>query len=252
MAEPAIVRGSNYYTDSTDNNTSSINYRRANRGLIDLDNVIVPKGQWIIGSTASYSAHNNNDYTLLIVEDINSIGYTFKISPMISYALANNITIGTRFVYGRSLLKIEDASLSFGDSESGGINLVVNDYYSLQHSYSAMVLSRQYIPLGKSKRYALFNEMQLSLGGSQSKMLNDTPVQGTYATGFNASLGISPGIMAFATDYIAIEVNVGVMGVGYSETKQVYNQVSEGKVSNSTMSFKINIFSIGFGFAFYL
>ena len=225
---------------------------RANRGLIDLDNIFVPKGQWVFGGSASYSTHTNSDFALLVIEDLNSVGYTFKVSPMLSYSLANNITIGGRFVYGRSLLRIDDAKLSVGDSESGGVNLVVKNYYLLKHSYSAVAISRQYIPLGKSKRYALFNEIQLSAGGSQSKLLNDTPIQGTYSTSTDLSLGIAPGVVAFATNSIAIEVNVGVMGIGYSKYKQIHNQVSQGETHTSNMNFKVNIFSIGFGVAFYL
>lgn len=66
------------------------------------------------------------------------------------------------------------------------------------------------------------------------------------------SLGISPGLVAFATNNMAFEVNVGVMGISYSSIKQVHNQVTVGKRSSSMMNFKVNIFSIGLGVAFYL
>lgn len=111
---------------------------------------------------------------------------------------------------------------------------------------------RQYIPLGRNKRFALFNEMQLSGGGTQARFAKDSPVKGTYQTGYTFSLGISPGIIAFATNNMAVEVNVGVMGISYSHTKQVHNQVTVGKRDASMMNFKVNIFSIGLGMAFYL
>ena len=90
------------------------------------------------------------------------------------------------------------------------------------------------------------------MGGSQARFANDSPVKGTYETGFSLSLGFSPGIVAFATNNMAVEVNVGVMGISYSHTKQVHNQVTVGKRSASMMNFKVNIFSIGLGMAFYL
>ena len=34
----------------------------------------VKKGTWMAGGTASYSFHDNEDYNLLIIEDINSTG----------------------------------------------------------------------------------------------------------------------------------------------------------------------------------
>ena len=51
---------------------------------------------------------------------------------------------------------------------------------------------------------------------------------------------------------MAVEVNVGVMGITYNNTKQVHNQVTGGHRSSSMMNFKVNIFSIGLGVAFYL
>ena len=51
---------------------------------------------------------------------------------------------------------------------------------------------------------------------------------------------------------MAVEVNVGVMGITYEHTEQVHNQVSVGERNLSQMNFKVNIFSIGLGMAFYL
>ncbi len=229
-----------------------INEIRSNRGLADVTEEFVPKGQWIFGGSISYSAHNNDDFNFLILDDIDSYGYTVKFTPLLAYAFSSNMALGTRFVYGRSLLKVENANLSFGDDDDGGISLAVSDYYLLKQSYTSMLVWRQYIPLGKNKRFALFNEMQLQLGGSQYKNTFDSPVKGTYATSFDASLGISPGIVAFATNNIAFEVNVGIMGVSYSNTKQIHNQIYEASSSSSFMNFKINLLSIGLGVAFYL
>lgn len=238
-------------TQKTELRPMTINEKRRQRGLTDTHNLFVPRGQWIFGGTASYSAHSNDSYRFLVIEGIESEGYTFRISPMVAYAFRNNMALGARFAYGRTLLKLDKANLSLGDEDSG-INLQAKDFYSLKHSYTISVIWRQYIPLGRSKRFALFNETQLSVGGSQARFANDSPVKGTYETGYSLSLGFSPGIVAFATNNMAVEVNVGVMGISYSHTKQVHNQVTVGKRSASMMNFKVNIFSIGLGMAFYL
>lgn len=229
----------------------TVNQRRARRGLTDRHTLFVPKGQWIFGGTASYSTHTNDNYRFLILEDINSRGYTFQISPIIAYALRDNMAVGARFIYARSLLKLDKARLKFGDDESG-IELSAKDFYTLKHSYTTALVMRQYIPLGRNKRFALFNETSLSAGASQSKFANDSPVKGTYQTGFDLGIGISPGIVAFATNNMAVEVNVGVMGINYSHIKQVHNQVREGDLKTSMMNFKVNIFSIGLSMSFYL
>ena len=171
----------------------TINEMRQQRGLTDTHNLFVPRGQWIFGGTASYSTHSNETYRFLVVEGIESKGYTFKVSPMIAYALRDNMAIGGRFIYSRSLLKLDKADLNLGGEDSD-LNFEVNDYYSLRHSYSVAVIWRQYIPLGRNKRFALFNEMQLSGGGTQARFAKDSPVKGTYETGYTFSLGVSPGI----------------------------------------------------------
>lgn len=223
---------------------------RLNRGLVQLDNNFVPKGQWIAGATLSFSTHSNDNYALTIVDGINSKGYNVTVSPIVAYAIKDNMALGGRFEYGRSLFQLDSATLSFGDD--GGIELVAVDYYALQHSYTAMAIYRQYIPLGDSKRFALFAETRLEVGGSQSKFAYDQPVTGTFSRGLNLGLGVVPGVVAFATNYVAFEVTVGMMGIGYSHTKQVHNQVTFGESSSSSMSFKLNLLSIGLGFAFYL
>ena len=229
----------------------TINEKRRERGLTDPRNLFVPKGQWVFGGTASYSTHTNEGYQFLIVEGIDSKGYTVRVSPMIAYALTDHMALGGRVIYSRTLLELDKAELQLGD-EGSDTDLKANNYYSLRHNYSMAAIWRQYIPLGRNKRFALFNETQLSVGGTQARFTNDSPVKGTYETGYTLSLGISPGIVAFATNNMAVEVNVGVMGISYTHTKQVHNQVTVGKRNTSMMNFKVNIFSIGLGMAFYL
>lgn len=221
---------------------------RAERGLTSMSNQFVPRGQWIFGVSASYSTHTNKDYTFLVIDDINSDGYTFKVSPLIAYAIRDNMAIGVKFIYSRSLLRVDSGSVKLGDD----IDIAVDFYNTLQHNYSGAFIWRQYIPLGQNKRFALFNEMSLTLGGGQARFAADSPIRGTYETHFTGSIGISPGLVAFATNNLAFEVNVGVMGLSYTKTRQVHNQVTVGKRSSSLMNFKVNILSIGLGVSFYL
>ena len=230
---------------------ATVNELRSQRGLVDVKNVFVPEGQWIFGGTASYSMHLNERYTFFILENIDSEGYTFKISPVIGYAIRDNMALGMRFIYGRTLLKLDGGELNLGDDESG-THISADYYYSLKHSYSAAAIWRQYIPLGQNKRFALFSEVSLSIGGHQSKFAADSPIRGTYETGYSASLGVSPGLIAFATNTMAIEVSVGMMGIGYTRSHQVKNQVKTADVTSSHMNFTVNLLSIGLGVSFYL
>lgn len=222
--------------------------RRQNRGISNLKTEFVPKGQWVFGGSVSYSTHTNNNYSFLIIEDIQSNGYQFKISPLLGYAYSRNSLIGVRFGYSRGLTELDNAALTITSLDN-------SFFYSLKHSYNVEALWRKYIPLGRdNKRFALFAEVALALGGSQSKLASgpSQSLSGTYATSFDVALGVNPGIAAFLTNNMAIEVNVGVFGLNYSKSQQTTNQVISGESSSSQMNFKVNIFSIGLGASFYL
>lgn len=225
--------------------------QRNNRGLSNMKTHIVPKGQWVVGGSLTYSTHTNSNYTFLVIEDIDSKGYSVKVSPLVGYSLTPNSIIGVRGMYSRSHLTLDSASLHLGEGDAA-LNFGVDFFYMLKHSYNAAAIWRQYIPLGYNKRIALFAEFQLAVGGSQSKFAEGSPIRGTYAKGFDISLGANPGVVAFITNNMALELNIGVLGLGYSHTRQVHNQISVGETSSSLMNFKVNILSIGLGLAFYL
>lgn len=210
----------------------------------------IPKGQWIAGSSISFSEHNEQNYQFLVLDGFNSDGYTFKVSPMICYAFKDNVAAGGRFSYGRTLTKLDGMSINLDDDNQFDIN----DLYQLKHSYTAMAVLRNYITLGSSKRFALFSETQLGIGGSQSKVVSKggDSVTGTFTTTTDFNIGVAPGIVAFINNYTAVEVSVGVLGLNFSKVNQKTDQVYVGERSSSSANFKINLFSIGLGIAFYL
>lgn len=221
------------------------------RGVTNLSNVFIPKGQWIVGLSASYSTHTNKNYTFLVIEGIDSEGYSFKFSPMVAYAFRNNMSAGFRGAYTRTNLTVDGADLKIGDEETG-TEINITDFKAVKHSYTVSAIWCQYIPLGQSKQFAFSNEISLGFTGSQAIFAADQPVRGTYETGYKLSVGVSPGLIAFATDNVAVEVNVGISGLNYSSVKQVHNQVSTGRRRSSSMNFNINLFSIGMGVSIYL
>lgn len=212
--------------------------------------MFVPKGQWIVGSSVSYSEYSGNNYNFLVVEGINMDGYSVKVSPVVCYAFKDNLAAGGRFLYTRSLSKLDNVRVNINEDTSFDLK----DMYRLSHTYSGMAILRNYISLGKSTRFALFNETQLEIGGSQSKLLNGSgeSFSGTYETARDFNIAVSPGLVAFINNFMAVEVNVGVLGFSFNKVKQVTDQIEVGERSSNKGSFKINVFSIGLGIAFYL
>lgn len=210
----------------------------------------IPKGQWITGVSVSYSQSNQDNYQFLIVENLNGDTYTFKVSPMLLFAFRNDMAAGGRFAYSRTRTRLKNADVVLGSDT--GYNM--DHLFSINHRYTATGAFRMYLSLGNNTRFGLFNELQLELGGGQSKIANGVGqnLTGTYETTFDFSVGLAPGIVCFLNNYSAIEVNVGVLGYNYTSTRSVSDQIYVAHRHMRNANFKINLFSIMFGVAFYL
>lgn len=210
----------------------------------------VPKGQWITGVSISFSQSNHDNYQFLVLEGIKGDAYSFKVSPMLMYCFKDNLAAGGRFAYQRTLTRVDNAKFVLASDTDYSID----NLYSLSHSYSGMAAFRNYISFGNNKRFGMFNEVQLQIGGSQSKLCNGSgaDLTGTYERSFDLDIGLAPGIIMFLNNYSAIEVNVGVLGFSYNNTKSTTDQVYVAHRNNQSANFKINLFSITFGVAFYL
>ena len=210
----------------------------------------IPRGQWITGVSVSFSQSSSDNYQFLVIEGLNSDSYTFKVSPMVMYCFKDNLAAGGRFAYKRSLMRVDKARFVLASDTDYNID----NLYSLSHSYSGMAAFRNYISFGDNKRFGMFNEVQLQIGGSQSKLCNGSgeDLIGTYERSFDLDVGLAPGMIMFLNNYSAIEVNVGVLGFSYTNTKSTTDQVYVAHRNSQSANFKINLFSITFGVAFYL
>ena len=108
--------------------------------------------------------------------------------------------------------------------------------------------------LGKSKRFGIVNEMTLRYGLSESKLASGSGIDfsGSFMRTHSFGMGVSPGLCVFLSNYSAVEVNVGVLELGYSKMRQTNNQIQVANTKNKSANFKINLFSISIGVAFYL
>lgn len=210
----------------------------------------IPKGQWITGVSVSYSQSNQKNYQFLIIENINGDTYSFKVSPMLMYCFKDNLAAGGKFAYSRSMTRLDRANVII-DSET---SYDIDNLYSLSHKYYGMAAFRNYISFGNNKRFGLFNEVQVQFGGGESKLCNGsgTELTGTFERSYSLDIGLAPGMIMFLNNYSAIEVNVGVLGFSYDHTKSTTDQIYIANRNSQSANFKINLFSITFGVAFYL
>lgn len=127
------------------------------------------------------------------------------------------------------------------------------DCYQIQHKYSAFGVFRAYIPFGNSKRVAMFADLHLGGSFKQAKAFNagGEQVFGTYNQTYSLQLGVDPGLIAFLTERLAVELNIGVFGVSYNWQDQIHNRVEGGNTDFVSAGFMINLLSLGVGISYY-
>lgn len=225
------------------------NYGRYDRGLYNF--LIIPKGQWAVGMTASYGEFNTDDVQILsILKNFDAKIKAYSIKPSISYFFRNNQSIGVKFDYTRTDLDLNNMTFDFDED----INFTLRDVSYYSQSFSASINYRNYIGLGAEKRFAIFNEVDLGFGCGTSRfsrLYNDEPRE-THTSITRANLNFSPGVCVFIMDYVSFNVSFGVFGLNLSHEKQTTNGVEEGSRFSSGANFKFNIFNINFGLAVHI
>ena len=212
--------------------------------------MVVPKGQWILGLKANYNHFKAKDYNFFVVNKANLEGYSLAVSPFVLYSFRDNMALGMQFSYDRSLSRLDNVELGISES----LKTEIKDLYKLEQTYSGVATFRQYLNIGDLRRFAFFTDVQLGMYGGQAKILNGKGdnLSGTYETKYGLGLGVSPGIVAFMSNFAATEISVGLLGVDYTTVKQTSNQITKSERNDSKGNFWINIFAIKLGMSFYI
>lgn len=223
---------------------------RLDRGY-DLSSMptVASKGSWMVGGTAAWSMHDNSDFSLAVLDGINSNGYSVSASPEFCYFVKDNLGAGVRFSYGRSWLDLESASAGFGD-----VSLEVKDYSLLDQSYQATAFMRTMIPVGQSGRLAMFVDIGLQGSAAREKVIDGHSGYdvGTWQQKYGAAFLVNPGFTAFITKKMAMYVGVGMAGLKYTRREQAHNQVGNGTTSEWSANYLLDLTKLSIGIDFYL
>ena len=226
------------------------------RGMIRRDAtkaLFIPKGQWMLGGQVGWNQWNNENLSYVLLNTLNIQGHSFSAGPYLGYFFAKNMAVGYRFSYKRNYLNMGEVGLGLGD----GLSFSLSDFYYLQHSYKNSLFLRSYIPIGESKIFGLFGELQLNYTFSEGKntMGKDDQLTGVYDNNHSLGLGLGGGLVVFLTDFAAAEVMLNVGGYnfkwGYQSIKDL-DAIDKGSLNRSGANFKMDLFSIKFGLTFYL
>lgn len=220
------------------------NFGRYDRGLYNY--LFIPKGQWSFGLSASYGELNTDDVQVLnMLKDVDFKGKIYSIHPTIGYFIRNNQSVGIKMTYSRGTADLANLAVDFDDD----INFKLKDVSYYTESYVIGGFYRNYVGLGRDKRFGVFNEVDLSFqsGSSRFKRLYNDEPKNTRTTVTQVSLNFSPGVAVFIQDNVAFNVSFGVFGVKWRKEHQLTNGVDEGTRFSSGANFRFNIFNINFG-----
>ena len=225
----------------------------------------IPKGTVGFGAAVSYNTYNIgnavNDagYKMLfgLLTGIQGDVLTLGIAPYVSYFVMDNLSVGARFEYDKTSFGLQNLGIDVMD-----LGLGINDFYYNKNSYLGSLGARYYIPFGQSKRFAMFTELRATGGYGQSQTYNlsqgtdaagvSTDKLGTYQDIYKFNIGLIPGLTAFFTNNIALEVSVGLIGLDYQKIVQNTNQVEFSVTESSSANFKVNLLAINLGLSFYI
>lgn len=225
------------------------NYGRYDRGLYNF--LFIPKGQWSIGLTASYGEFSTDDFSLLnVLNDFDIKLKAYSIKPSVSYFFNHNQSLGVRFDYTKISADLNNMTFDFDEDLNFSLSGV--SYYS--QSYTASIFYRNYLGLGRNKRFAIFNEVALSFGSGSSRFLrtfNSEP-RDTRTTVTKGSLDFSPGLCVFIQEYVSFNISFGVFGLNMRHETQHTDGEPDGSRWASGANFRFNIFNIAFGMGIHI
>ena len=227
------------------------------RGIGKSTTVFVPKGTFATGVSFSYNTIDigqgagDSGYSMLfnLLNGIKGTMYSFGIAPQISYCVADNLSVGARFDYDRSSLGLGSASLSLNDDLGFG----VSDYNILQHKFGGSLTLRYYMSIADSRRFGIFTEVRATGAYGQAKTwkVDGDDKYGTYQISYDGALTFVPGVSVFIQENVALEVAMGILGINYSYTEQIRNQVEHSTMQTSGANFRINPLTIEIGTCIY-
>ena len=219
-------------------------YGRYDRGLYNF--LFIPKGQWMFGLTASYGEFKSEDVEFInVMSDLDLKVKRYSIRPTIAYFIKHNQSLGLKLGYVNTNGNLGHVAMDLIDDLSFDISGV--KYAS--SSYSIGLLYRNYVGLGTMKRFAVFNEVDLSFAAGKSQFVRsyDGVPTDTRTYSSEASLNFSPGVCVFVMDNVSFNVSFGVFGLHLKHERQTTNGIDDGTRLSSGANFKFNIFNINFG-----
>ena len=230
-----------------------------NRVNRDIDrNVFAYKSEWMCGISASYATLSSDDATLaVVIDNLNLGGSIISVKPYIGYFYRNNLAIGARFGYSRTMGHFDSANINLGNFINGiefSTEGIAVDY--LSNAYSFAIFHRAYVPLDRKGRFGVFGELELegSYGRSQFGFMYNDEWTRSISDAYKVRFNFNPGVAAYIFPNVCATVSFGLGGLQYNHIKQFdANMVPTGGTRDySKLRFRLNITEINIGVTVHL
>ncbi|GJM59875.1 hypothetical protein [Persicobacter diffluens] len=200
------------------------------------------KGRFHTGLTFSFSTRNAMNEDQLVQVLLDQRKFDFSMGTNLGYFVKENFSVGIGFGYNRG---VNERTIQ-GDP----LNTLAQ---SVNQSYVATAFIRNYLPLDKQGRFALFNQTNFHFEHGARLNVNTVgaEINKSHTDFYEIGLGIQPGMVAFISSGFSFEVSVGLLGLNVSKEtgRENYEEVTE--VTKSNFDFQISLLQLNMGVSYY-
>ena len=227
--------------------------RKMDRGLGDPKSVYISKGSFAAGISAGYgkfSATGDNASSgasvFGLVTNLNGNANLFNASASGAWFFRDNMSVVLRLGYNNVGVDLNNANLLIE-------TMSFSNKHVVDRTMTAALGYRAYIPLFNTKILALFAEGRLTggFGFSKDYAQTDRGKEGTYADIFSLSAGLYPGVSVFVTDFLALELSLPLVEVGYKWNDQTTGQAHDSRMSHWFANLKPDLLGLNLGIVFH-
>ena len=134
--------------------------------------LFITKGEFGVGAQFSYlDLASSDSQVLMLLQNFNAYANTFSVSPLVSYAFADNRSVGIQMKYSTSDVAVSQADLSLMSED---LKLDIKDVEAHDNSIQTSVFYRSCIGLDSHGRFGLFNDILLLVDRQQHEQKKAT------------------------------------------------------------------------------
>lgn len=245
------VKLSTYSSFSKD----SLRVNKENRASENMKNLRFRKGDKFVGANLSFGGKEaENDFFVANIDLPEVQKRALSASFVAGYFLTPRTSVGVRGRYnyskGDQTLVADFLGVAFNADEYRTQNIT--------SGFEMHAFARNYVALGSSRNFYLFNESSVYYGykGSYSRAISDPGkpnerIRKIRSDNYTFGVGLSPGITYFSSPRTAIEFQLGTSGFEYTKKKHLTDDKTRGESDAFSFRDGLSFLRIQFGFSYY-